>query len=699
MTKTKKHFAIISLLVCLFASFALALGFGNTKKASAEGDTSYTLSFLGESTNMIKDGWADGYATITDDVLTLSFTSGTDGYSPAISLKNGKTYVIKMDIRTDDESGTGCWVYADSDKVQQTWDCIFKGGVVAGNATINSEGVITGIKADWSTVSIKYTPTKNISYLRFTDWGKKGFQLKNFTITEKLADDITVTADAAIGNLPAVPEEKGYIGHWEIDGVAINAETIYNYAADKNAVPVYEKAYTLSFQKETNLMTTEGWSGIVSPTLSDGVLDFTFPEAGKSVFYSYNTVQGRTYSIKFEAQAVGETGGIGVHLFTSDWNVIKEGEWIVESWNTYSYEWKATADSTLFGVQCAWNDLEIQFRNFTITEIFCTKTLKAGEKVGTLPEVACGTNYSGYWKIGETKVTESMTITKDEIACPVVEYSGHIFKSSEFVLEEAKNGSSSDSIFAIKYIGEAEVRSWSDKEWGQFADQKIALKVKKADGTEATVTSSQMQLDKSILWLNFATNIYDDIVEITIPAGEYKLSDGTGFKFEEITFYMVHYNCWLNEKTDYKAEHIAEVKETCTTDGCLDYYHCEKCGKYFEDAACTAEIENLDEWKNDADGGLLEKLGHEAASKWKSDETNHWHECKICGEKVDEAAHTDGDNDKKCDVCGVKLGGDENLDSEEKKSGCGSSISLAPLTAVMLCALGVIFFRRRKNHQ
>ena len=87
-------------------------------------------------------------------------------------------------MRTDAEGGTGCRVYADGNKTDQTWDCIFKGGVVTGNATIYADGVISGVNADRSTVSINYTPTENISYLRFTDWAEKGFQLKNFIVTD-----------------------------------------------------------------------------------------------------------------------------------------------------------------------------------------------------------------------------------------------------------------------------------------------------------------------------------------------------------------------------------------------------------------------------------------------------------------------------------------------------------------------------------
>ena len=134
---------------------------------------------------MIKEGWADGYATIADDVMTLSFASGTDAYSPDVSLKNGTKYLIKMDIKSNADTETGCWVYADTSRVtaDQSWDIIFAGATVDGTATIDS-GIISKIGSTWSTVSLVYTPAKDILCLRFTDWNKKGLQIKNFTISE-----------------------------------------------------------------------------------------------------------------------------------------------------------------------------------------------------------------------------------------------------------------------------------------------------------------------------------------------------------------------------------------------------------------------------------------------------------------------------------------------------------------------------------
>ena len=46
---------------------------------------------------------------------------------------------------------------------------------------------------------------------------------------------------------------------------------------------------------------------------------------------------------------------------------------------------------------------------------------------------------------------------------------------------------------------------------------------------------------------------------------------------------------------------------------------------------------------------------HTYSTAWSSDETNHWHECSVCGDKKDLAAHVDANNDHNCDVCGKKM--------------------------------------------
>ena len=46
---------------------------------------------------------------------------------------------------------------------------------------------------------------------------------------------------------------------------------------------------------------------------------------------------------------------------------------------------------------------------------------------------------------------------------------------------------------------------------------------------------------------------------------------------------------------------------------------------------------------------------HNYKTEWSTDETNHWHECSVCGDKKDVAAHADTNKDHKCDVCGKKM--------------------------------------------
>lgn len=94
----------------------------------------------------------------------------------------------------------------------------------------------------------------------------------------------------------------------------------------------------------------------------------------------------------------------------------------------------------------------------------------------------------------------------------------------------------------------------------------------------------------------------------------------------------------------HKTKKIAEVKATCTTDGNREYYVCEGCGKWFQDAKATKEI------TREADV-ILTATGHSLEDSWLYDTYTHWQEC-ACGEVGKKAAHTDEDGDLICDTCG-----------------------------------------------
>ncbi|MGN0666469.1 MAG: DUF4214 domain-containing protein, partial [Huintestinicola sp.] len=76
---------------------------------------------------------------------------------------------------------------------------------------------------------------------------------------------------------------------------------------------------------------------------------------------------------------------------------------------------------------------------------------------------------------------------------------------------------------------------------------------------------------------------------------------------------------------------VAEVPETCTTDGVKAHYECD-CGKLFDDAAAATET-TLSELKIAAH--------HTYGTEWVSDnDDDHYHVCSVCGDKTDITAHS-----------------------------------------------------------
>ena len=89
---------------------------------------------------------------------------------------------------------------------------------------------------------------------------------------------------------------------------------------------------------------------------------------------------------------------------------------------------------------------------------------------------------------------------------------------------------------------------------------------------------------------------------------------------------------------------VAAKAATCTAAGNSAYYTCDGCDKWFADATGSVEI-------TDKTSVKIPAPGHTAGTEWKSDDTNHWHECSRCHDKKDEAAHDYG-SDNVCDTCG-----------------------------------------------
>ena len=113
------------------------------------------------------------------------------------------------------------------------------------------------------------------------------------------------------------------------------------------------------------------------------------------------------------------------------------------------------------------------------------------------------------------------------------------------------------------------------------------------------------------------------------------VSDGT-----VVTYYYKN----KNEEHTHNLTLVAAKAATCTTAGNSAYYTCDGCDKWFADATGSVEI-------TDKTSVKIPAPGHTAGTEWKSDDTNHWHECSRCHDKKNEAAHDYG-SDNVCDTCG-----------------------------------------------
>ena len=106
----------------------------------------------------------------------------------------------------------------------------------------------------------------------------------------------------------------------------------------------------------------------------------------------------------------------------------------------------------------------------------------------------------------------------------------------------------------------------------------------------------------------------------------------------------------------FKARHSPKIiygkDATCVGSGVVEHYKCQKCGKLFEDRACTKET---------TPGNVYIKPNKiHRANTWNKTWSRHYKLCKVCGIDFDAAPHsfTGG----KCTVCGLER---HDLDSAE----------------------------------
>ena len=111
-------------------------------------------------------------------------------------------------------------------------------------------------------------------------------------------------------------------------------------------------------------------------------------------------------------------------------------------------------------------------------------------------------------------------------------------------------------------------------------------------------------------------------------------------------------NVFIISATGHDMTKVDAVPASCEADGNIEYYKCGYCGKFFSDADGKNEITAADT--------VIAAAGHRYLTSWTFDSDSHWHKCEVCGsadtiephvssgEATETAAET-------CTICGYEI--------------------------------------------
>ena len=364
---------------------------------------SYRLTFVnpGDSISKSMEGWwseSSGANGITQsgDMITVDFSSaGNVAHCDGVNLTAGKTYGISVEYKKVSGGGKFHIFYSGS-----SWKLI-KDWIPSGD--------------EWTTYTTTFTAAIDAGAFIIQNPNtteESVVQFRNIIVSE-IIDTFKIEEGKAVGILPEVPVKDGYDGYWTIDGEKITADTVYNYGADKVAVPVYEEMkqqYTLTFRSnDYDMASTTDWAYNTPTANEDGGVTMTRDTSvatGTPVNYApkkeYELEVGKTYIVRFKLKCDNTYINLGTE---------PGYEWFFNGWysNSTYVEYIKEFTPTKGGSQRLIFQLTAGGGNISVKDFYLYEqsemTVTAGSAIGTLPEVPAKDGYNGYWTIDGEKIT------------------------------------------------------------------------------------------------------------------------------------------------------------------------------------------------------------------------------------------------------------------------------------------------------
>lgn len=505
-----------NILVCLLAFFMFciigaAFHAVTTRQASAE--ESYTLTFKDVGSKTDNFAIDASKASVQQGTLTASVEDGalkTEGYAAVsdrvfynvgYSLVSGRDYTLTFDLKITPGAGT--------DKIAfQVKD--YNNAAIILNVSAGSPNAWSADFAAYKTITHKFTADKNAGLeLRpmQVSAGTATVYIKNITLTYAVDQTATIENGTAIGTLPEVPAKEGYKGYWAIDGEKITAETVYNYGADKTAVAEYNKLNKLTFVKSESKPSKnyseyfsvpadangvpEGDGTCVSSDNNGIAISMSKGKALIDIGYELNLTEGVKYKTTFKFRLQGTNGEyFAVHMYAlhskpqmiKDWMSTNAyvSETIIENTFTYAPNDPSLYENGRFALQATWasGSGTVYISDIVVREE-STAMIEDGAAIGTLPDIAERTHYTGNWTIDGTAIssetpynyggdkTAALTYTPVTYTLTFNDIDGNLVGNAEYTVESDKTALSIPAVPQLEGKDGAKLDGeWSG--WNEF---------------------------------------------------------------------------------------------------------------------------------------------------------------------------------------------------------------------------------------
>lgn len=286
--------------------------------------------------------------------------------------------------------------------------------------------------------------------------------------------------------------------------------------------------------------------------------------------------------------------------------------------------------------------------NFTTKASIGTSTGNYIDATGTTVTVACKHSYGSWTKVSDTQHSRTCSICKNVEKVNHAWDSGKVTKPATCKEAGVKTYTCS-GCKATKTETIAQSTTHTYSEWTKVSDTQhkhtcsVCSKVETANHTWNAGTVTKQATCKETGVKTYTCTVCNATKTETIA----KLTTHTYGNWTKVNDTIHKHTCSVCSKEE-TASHtwnsgVVTKAATCKDSG-VKTFTCTTCNGTKTETIAKLTTHSYDNACDTSCNicGLTRTIAHSYQNAWSKDKTNHWHECSVCKDKKDQAAHTPG---------------------------------------------------------